>query len=618
MSEIHTLIIWSNAAEYKAEIESRLKEEFEIIKIFEVEWDPNFFLKNLFSFYAHSQQHLNVEEYKNILLNKIAHSGDGLFFLYVFRDLTPIYDIRDTSSGLRKVNVNIFDLKSHFRTVTGGGHKIHTSDNTFESNKDLTILLGKNSKDFSKSLANYKDIQRITTNCFGVDGFRNISELFYLLNNSIDYIVLRNFEGLPDEYNVEGHGDIDLLVENFNYVVYLTGAEPVFPEQSNRVHYTIKINGNEIPFDFRYYSDNYYDRKWEDRLLKGKIWYNEIIWIPDEENYFYSLLYHAYVHKYEIAEDYFLKLESLAKKVGIEYNRKFSKNDVKNILDRFFDKKQYHFVIPKDRTVIFNTTFTVLGQKSNQYGTLLSTQIPRFDKFVLVSEVYYNEKKNTIIKICSIPIAKNEIAGLKKLENSGLVPKLLDVIEKDEVSIIEMEFLSGLTLFDLHKDGTFWTRENIKGLLRDSVKLLKVLIVNNILHRDIKPDNLIMIKDKDKFKLKIIDFGWAVQYDAANPLTPHFLGNPFNYAEGIFCDAYSLGKMLKEMFFRFPSIVKFLNETYLTFSADTPENLLIKLNVVEEKIDQLNFITKEKFILKVKQFPKAVAFIQEWNRNINN
>ena len=49
-----------------------------------------------------------------------------------------------------------------------------------------------------------------------------------MLNNSINYLVLRNHEEFPYNFNLKGHDDIDLLVENLNATVYLTNAKKVF------------------------------------------------------------------------------------------------------------------------------------------------------------------------------------------------------------------------------------------------------------------------------------------------------------------------------------------------------------------------------------------------------
>lgn len=610
MAEIHTLIIWSKAADKKEIITKELSSKFELLKALELSWAKEDFLKNLIPFYAHSQQHLDEEAYKKLLLGKIEHCGDDAFYLFVFRDNQPVYDFRQTSSGERKVNTNIFDLKAALRELTDGGHKIHASDNVFESNKDLTILLGKNTEDFLKGLDEYRDNQQLSQNCTGVDGFKDIQQFFYLLNNSLDFVVLRNFECLPDEYTLEGHGDIDLLVENLNYMVYLSGAEAAFPKDKFRVHYYINIGGEKIPFDFRFTGDNYYDRKWQERMLRDKVFFNEIIPVPDTENYFYALLYHAYVQKTEIKEDYYPKIEALAKECGIAYQRSTPPKKVKEILDDFFDKKQYRYTVPNDPTVIFNTAFTSLNPKPNPYGKLISSQTARFEKDALSTEVYYNAEKNSVFKICPEAIAVNEERGLKLLSGKGIAPEIKSIQQKDELRIIEVELLKGISLNELHKDGSFWTLKNMEILIKDSISILRTLVDAGIQHRDIKPDNFLIEKTAGGYRLKIIDFGWSATYDEKEPLTPFHLGGIWRYSEGKFSDAYSLGMTLKDVFGSFPSVRERIDRTLLKLRPEDNLDLKTKLAGIEKHFEQLKLTPKEKLKLFLKQNPKVDQLIR--------
>ena len=65
--------------------------------------------------------------------------GNTDFNVYIIKDTNPIYDYRKTSKGNRKVNVNIFDLKTSLRKITGG-YKIHATDNIQETKDNLMVL----------------------------------------------------------------------------------------------------------------------------------------------------------------------------------------------------------------------------------------------------------------------------------------------------------------------------------------------------------------------------------------------------------------------------------------------------------------------------------------------
>ncbi|MBO6248553.1 MAG: hypothetical protein J6N54_07070, partial [Bacteroidales bacterium] len=121
-------IIWSSAREYEKIILDDLKSNFKIIKVFAVKWDKERFLDNLKVFYSHSQGHLPPNAYRSLLEGKKRHCGDGEFLVIVFEDPKPDYQLRDTSSGTREVNIRTFEKKAEYRRMTGGGHKIHSSD----------------------------------------------------------------------------------------------------------------------------------------------------------------------------------------------------------------------------------------------------------------------------------------------------------------------------------------------------------------------------------------------------------------------------------------------------------------------------------------------------------
>ena len=65
--------------------------------------------------------------------------------------------------------------------------------------------------------------------------------------------------------------------------------------------------------DFRYLGDNYYEKKWEKDILESKILYKKTFFVPNETDYFFSLIYHVLIHKDKITEEYKNRLNQLSK-----------------------------------------------------------------------------------------------------------------------------------------------------------------------------------------------------------------------------------------------------------------------------------------------------------------
>ena len=152
-SIFHIMIVWSKADNHKDYIIDELKKNFSIVKIFMVHWDRLKFKQNLSVFYSHSLKDFSNEEMNRILEDKKRNVGDGPFYAVVFEDKAPVFEERETTSGTRLVNAHVFDIKKVFRQVTDGYSRIHCSDDSWETNKDLAILFGLNLSSF---LHNYK------------------------------------------------------------------------------------------------------------------------------------------------------------------------------------------------------------------------------------------------------------------------------------------------------------------------------------------------------------------------------------------------------------------------------------------------------------------------------
>ena len=331
-------IIWNKAYHKKDEIIHDISKSFIVHKTIEVRWSESLFAENLSRFYGQK-------------LPKGCHKeqacGVGPFTLVIFEDPSPVYELRKTTRGVDElVNINTFDKKTEYRKLSSDESErfknhIHGTNSVEETEHDLTLLTGYSPEEFMEKVKEIPDT--LTQDIVGAKGWDSLNQLFYVLNHTCKYVVLRNFEGLPESFHIGGHEDIDILTDKYEDIRLICNAKAVF-RQKYRVQCMCNISGCPTQFDFRYVGDGYYDEKWEKNILKNRTAFNDI-YVPDDENYPYMILYHALIHKRKIAEDYIQRLDAM-----------FGSSEWgKECLEKFMGDNGYCYTEPNDLSVYFNT-----------------------------------------------------------------------------------------------------------------------------------------------------------------------------------------------------------------------------------------------------------------------
>ncbi|MEX0268653.1 protein kinase [Leptolyngbyaceae cyanobacterium UHCC 1019] len=107
---------------------------------------------------------------------------------------------------------------------------------------------------------------------------------------------------------------------------------------------------------------------------------------------------------------------------------------------------------------------------------------------------------------------QQEAKTLANLGSHAQIPLLLDYFEAEGEFYLVQEFIRGNTLAkEVRRSGTF-TETAVKQFLRELLPLLQYIHDNNVIHRDIKPPNLIRCKDDGR--LVLIDFGAVKEHIA--------------------------------------------------------------------------------------------------------
>lgn len=187
-----------------------------------------------------------------------------------------------------------------------------------------------------------------------MNNIETIKQLFDCLNKNLDYLVLRNWDDLFEEkiYG-DGHEDIDILCRDLESFMNLTGGKPVF-NSKYRNNYIVHIGILKVRFDVRFVGDGYYPQKWEDDMLRNRKLNDAGVYIPSDEDYFYSLAYHALLQKPVFSEEYQKKVEE-AYNVTTHLSQKLDTKEIRDMLIVFCSKNNYKVEIPSDPGVFLNS-----------------------------------------------------------------------------------------------------------------------------------------------------------------------------------------------------------------------------------------------------------------------
>jgi|TARA_B100001750_G_scaffold128565_1_gene102145 SAM-dependent methyltransferase len=380
-SELHVFIIWKKARHKTEEILSDLKKKFELLQVYEVNWSSEFFSDNMSRFYG-------------VNLPPGAFKADqhdfGPFLLCIIEDKNPTYDNRETAKGETYVNINIFDAKQTYRSWTGGGNHIHASNTTEEAEHDLVLLLGKNLKDVRNSLSEKwnSKIETINSDLVGSKGWKNTSQLFYVLNATVNYVILRNFENIPELDISALNSDIDILTNQVEEIRFITNGKKILEEKKQEFH-LVKIENKDVLF---HVGEQYYDPKWVNDILDRKILYQHEFYIPTDKDYFYSLLYRSLVQKPMVPEDHIEKLVNFSTKLKINNltRENFSTDNVIiEILDAYMREMEYEYM-PRGYSTFYNSEVVDFAIEKREYRMFLE-KLETKNWLEVAAEVYQNK-----------------------------------------------------------------------------------------------------------------------------------------------------------------------------------------------------------------------------------
>lgn len=320
---------------------------------------------------------------------------------------------------------------------------------------------------------------------------QSLKQFFAYMNDiSFEYVVLRNWDGLPYDFNLGEHSDLDLLVADFDH------WKEIFPEAVAehpypRVRMKLAIDDSYVYVDVRHVGDDYYPEDFERAILETREWNSKGFYTPNPIHHRIALAYHAVHHK-----DYISK----------EYTRFLGDATLEGLLEAL-RKSSIGWIAPKDKSV----------GSFNGYWKGATALVTKEDGKIKKEQVNYK----------SYRLIQNEYEKLRDA-NSIHFPKVFGY----DGNVITIE------------DCGFPIMTYVPDNWRDQIiKIMQDLKLHGIIHRDIKLDNL-MVKDG---VIKLIDFGWSVYVDETESKpAPSCLGYPNKPSWG-YCDDFSMRAVVKQI-----------------------------------------------------------------------
>lgn len=350
--ELGLFIIWENARDLQDRILSDMRSRFELVSAYEVHWTPALVTRNFERFYSD----LDVRGVYHVL-----NKGAGPFTAVTVLDPHPSFEDRMTSRGRRTVNARFLDAKLRYRAWTSG-LEVHCGETSWETNRDLTMLLGIDAQSYLDTIEEHRDkeIARLERDLTGTQGWPSTAELFGTLNHAVLYAVMRDSESLPGVRSLQGRREIELMTDEYHALHTILNARPLLRAAPHGGKFRVSVGAGHIEVGIRSVGDQYYDPRWARELLASRALDSRGFYRLSDRDHFETLAYHAIVHEPTLGNEVKDVLSGIAARLGTDSWTRAVLDDprkVKTLLDQLLQERGYSYVRPLDATVFYNSQF---------------------------------------------------------------------------------------------------------------------------------------------------------------------------------------------------------------------------------------------------------------------
>ena len=193
---------------------------------------------------------------------------------------------------------------------------------------------------------------------------------------------------------------------------------------------------------------------------------------------------------------------------------------------------------------------------------------------------------------------KREIETVISFNHTNIV-EVFAADEYEDTPFIVMELLDGDSLSALFQKGYTFNAANAVSIVRQIAETLQYVHSKGVIHRDIKPGNIVITEHNDAYSVKLVDFGVAMVMELGEIREEDEIVGTFGYMSpevtGIIhrriderSDLYSLGVIMyqlltRELPFKGKDISKILHQQV----ASTPQRPRDINSGIEDVLDQI-------------------------------
>ncbi len=218
-------------------------------------------------------------------------------------------------------------------------------------------------------------------------------------------------------------------------------------------------------------------------------------------------------------------------------------------------------------------------------GVVYKAWEPTLDRFVAIKVLADNLAHDESIKQRFIREAK----AMATINHPNVI-HIHTIGEEDGLPYFAMEFIQGSSLSEILKQGNVLSLPHARNIIYQACKGLLGAHKKGLIHRDIKPDNLMVT---DEGLLKVVDFGIALSHNTEEKLTNtgEMVGTPGYVSPEAYigqlidkrADIFSLGIVFYEIL---AGRVPFENDSPLGLMLEVVQAEILDVREVNKKIDK--------------------------------